>query len=113
MSYEFYKVFHILSILILFVSLAGYLYTLKRSFAIIHGLAMLFILVSGFGLMARLGLVTGIPTWVWIKITMWFCLGAVMAIIKRKWLPSNIQVAIWLALGYVAIFSAIIKPFLG
>lgn len=110
MSYEFYKVIHILSVLVLFVALTGYLYSSKRTYAIGHGLALLFILVSGFGLAARLGLVRGLPTWVYIKLGVWFVLGAVFAIAKRKALPAYAQVILWLTLGFVAIYAAVTKP---
>lgn len=111
MSYEFYKIIHVISILILFVSLTGYLYSSKRSYAIGHGLAMLFILVSGFGLLARLGLVSGLPKWVYIKLAVWFLLGGAFAFAKRKSLPAYVQVVLWLSLGFIAVFAVITKPF--
>lgn len=112
MSYEFYKVFHIVSVLVLFVALTGYLYSSKRSYAIGHGLALLFILVSGFGLAARMGLVRGLPTWVYIKLGVWFVLGAAFAIAKRKVLPAYVQVILWLSLGLIAVYAAVNKPIL-
>lgn len=47
-----------------------------------HGLALLIILVGGFGALARLGL-GGIPIFVWIKLGIWLVLGAAPALIRR------------------------------
>jgi len=48
-----------------------------------HGVALLVILVGGFGALARLGL-GGIPVFVWIKVGIWLVLGAAPALIRRR-----------------------------
>lgn len=111
MSYEFYKIIHILSVIFLFIALTAYAYSSKKSFSIGHGIALLLILVSGFGLLARLGLVRGFPNWVWVKFGVWLVLGAALALAKRKKLSQPIQISLWIALGGLAVFMAVTKPF--
>lgn len=109
MSYEFYKILHVLSVVFVFICMAAYIYSGKKSFSIGHGVGLLIILVSGFGLLARLGLVQGFPSWVWVKLGVWLVVGAVFAIAKRKLLPPFAQILLWLGLLFVAAFSAITK----
>lgn len=121
MSYEFYKVIHLAGILMVFFGLAGILAmrmttaTLPRSpyllFVITHGVGLLFALVAGFGLAARLGLMSGLPGWVWMKIAIWLILGGVMTLAKRKGYIGWPLLVSFLALGAAAAWLAIMKPF--
>ncbi|MFZ9886141.1 MAG: hypothetical protein ACO3JL_01460 [Myxococcota bacterium] len=47
-----------------------------------HGLALLLLLVSGFGMMARLQLSYG-GVWVWAKVGLWLLLGGAVALPLR------------------------------
>jgi len=82
MPYEFYKVLHILGLILALTGLGAvalqiYInsspkFPLKRAVMIYHGMGTLIVFVSGFGLMARIGLATqSWPTWIYIKITIW------------------------------------------
>ncbi len=78
MSYEFYKVLHVFSALLLFTSLGTLAASarsdsgqLKKLAGIAHGVALAVIFVAGFGLMARLGMFGAIPVWAWLKIGLW------------------------------------------
>ena len=62
-----------------------------------HGTGLLIILVSGFGLAARLGLVVGLPTWVKAKIAVWVVVGFVIIFIRKM----KTQIQIWLPLVLV------------
>ncbi len=94
MSYEFYKMLHITGIVLLFSGLVTLLTmkvagiplegTSKRFAFLAHGLGLVLILVAGFGLLARLGLVSSMPSWVYIKIAIWLYFGLAIALIKRK-----------------------------
>jgi hypothetical protein len=44
---------------------------------------LLLILFSGFGLLAKLGLMSTVPLWVWLKLVLWLVLGAAVAAIRR------------------------------
>ena len=94
MSYEIYKMLHITGIVMLFSGLVVLL-TMKvtgvplegtaKKFAFIsHGVGLLITLVAGFGLLARLGLVSGLPNWVFAKLAIWLYFGVAIALIKRR-----------------------------
>ena len=76
-----------------------------------HGVALLLILVAGFGLMARLGLFGAIPLWAWAKIVLWLLLGAAIFLLKRnpRW-ATGLWVTFPLA-GALAAWLAVAKPF--
>lgn len=115
MSYEVYKVLHLLAIFFLFLSLgtvaaAGRGEGLGRMARIAHGVALVLILVAGFGLLARLGLGAP-PGWVWAKIALWVVLAAAVAPLGRRpeWTP-----VLWPMipiLGGIAAWLAVVKPF--
>ncbi len=119
MSVLVYKILHILGILLAFTALGGA--TLRalagtsedapgRKLAgITHGVALLLILISGFGMLAKLKL--GFDLWVWLKLVIWLLIGASIAAIRR--LPSQAAI-FWFALpvlGAAAACLAIYKPF--
>lgn len=121
MSYQFYKVLHILGLTLTFFGFGGILLAsyarvelVKRARLmgmITHGVGLLIVFVSGFGLAARLGMVTGLPNWVKAKIVIWLLLGAAIALAKRKgYIGWPVAILIW-GLGATAIFLAVNKPF--
>tara|TARA_B110001454_G_C12723310_1_gene436570 strand:+ start:55406 stop:55765 length:360 start_codon:yes stop_codon:yes gene_type:complete len=117
MPYEFYKVLHYTGLFLTFTSLSGYIFYLvsnksnekKKLFSILHGLGLLLLLVSGFGLAARLGLVSQLPVWVYIKIAIWLAVGASLAIIKRQVLGPMPMYLIVVGLGVLAAITAVTK----
>lgn len=121
MSYEFYKVLHLLGLILLFFGLGGLLLAayakveLKKQARILgfvsHGVGLLLILVSGFGMAARLGLVSGLPNWVKAKVGIWLLLGLAISVVKRRgYIGWPIAILLW-GLGITAAFIAINKPF--
>lgn len=92
MSALFYQILHIFGVLMVFVALGGL--TLQavsgstpdartRKFAaMFHGLGLVIVLVSGFGLLAKLG-IPGFPLWVWLKVGIWLLVGGLIALIRR------------------------------
>ena len=91
MSYETYKWLHIFSALCLFLAI-GFLLARannkddkagsSKKIMILHGLSVLVLLVSGFGLIARLQL-HSFPPWVNIKIMMWVVLALLVPLALR------------------------------
>lgn len=121
MSYQFYKVLHLLGLMLLFFGFGGLLIAnyarmeLKKAARIMayatHGLGLFFILLSGFGMAARLGLVNGLPSWVHAKIGIWVLLGIGISLVKRKGYIGWPVAVLLLGLGTTAAFIAINKPF--
>jgi cytochrome bd-type quinol oxidase subunit 2 len=122
MSYEFYKVLHLLAILFVFTTLGGLamiawlsrggtptdeLRFARRTLAIINGIAILIVFVAGFGLMARTGVaMSAWPIWIYGKIGVWLLVAASIAVVRRRgglgWyllLPLLGAVGAWLAVN--------------
>lgn len=120
LSYESYKLIHLLGVIFLFVSLGGYL-TLsstktpvsRKLIALTHGIAVIVILVAGFGLLARLGFMAfqSWPLWVWTKLVIWLILAVIVILIRRM---PELRVSLWFIvpiLGVIAAYMAIFKIF--
>lgn len=123
-DYTVYKLIHYLGILLVFLSLGGVaVYVInggtkatnawRRTLAIAHGVGLFLILLGGFGMLARLGIVDGLPVWVWIKLTIWVVLGAALAFVGRKAAWSKIVFWALPLLGMLAAYVALYKPFMG
>lgn len=121
MSYGFYKIMHLIGIFGIFLSLGGLTLHImcggerkfpKRKWVLItHGIGMLLTLVAGFGLLARLGIITAWPGWIWGKLIIWLIFGIIVSIVPRwpRW-----SAALWLFflfLGGYAAYLANYKPF--
>lgn len=115
-----YKTLHLGGIMLLFLSLGAAIIRAvagdaaiqcKRFIAICHGLALVIILVAGFGLLAVMKY--GFPTWIVIKLVLWVMFGGLIAIANRR--PKQAQFTWWVAvgLGVVAVLVALMKPFSG
>jgi hypothetical protein len=121
MSYQAYKVIHILGVLFVFASLGALMLAAREGVergngrklaGMTHGIALLLVLVAGFGTLARLGLGNPAtwPMWVWIKLAIWLVLGGIIVLIRRA--PQLGTLLWWLLplLGGIAAWAAIFKP---
>lgn len=114
-----YKIIHFIGLIVLFLGIGSLLAAdpkkpaAFRFPAMIHGLGLLLILVSGFGLQAKLQL--GFPIWMIIKLVILLALGGVIALIKRKALPPVVIYLLVIILGSVAAYlgfsnSMLLRP---
>lgn len=116
MSYEFYKVLHLISLISLFLSL-GMLITgpqsLKKFILSLHGLALLFLFVSGFGLIAKLQIPLKFlsPLWFWQKMLVWLVLAGLTPLFVNKkeekitFKKASVLICILLALALYAVWQ--------
>lgn len=122
-SFAVYRLLHFIGILVLFLALGGTVLHVvnggvkdtnrwRKPIAILHGLALFVILLGGFGMMARLGIVEGgFPGWIWGKLVVWLLLGG--AIVMPYRVPASARPLALLVplLGALAAYFAIYKPF--
>lgn len=127
MSYAIFKVVHLFGVLFLFTAIGGSVFLrlasvrsavedlggdVRKLTGMVHGVALLVILVAGFGALAMLPTVEeGVPGWVWAKVVIWLLLGAVLPLIRKA--PRAAPILWWLLplLGGTAAWLAIYKPF--
>ncbi len=116
MEPSFYKILHFVGIFAMLLGIVGMILNKsilkdnpfqKKTFAILHGLGLVVVLVAGFGLLAKLEL--GMPGWAIAKLGLWLTLGAI-PVASRFLAP---MATVWLALGVasVAAYLATTKPF--
>lgn len=122
MPYEFYKVLHITGLILVFSGIAGVFFPVlaghplegknKRFAFITHGIGLLLMFVSGFGLLARLGIAKdGLPHWIYAKLVIWLFLGGAIALAKRKGQIGWPLFVLFVGVGITAAIIAVIKPF--
>lgn len=119
-SADIYKVIHLGSLAFLLIALAALIGSISGSsfkkdgvskfFAAIHGISMVFLVISGFGMLARLGY-DDWPGWVIGKVVIFIAVGGIVGLIYRK--PA-LKFVIFLLLGALVTASAylaVLKPF--
>lgn len=116
-----YKIFHLVGFALLLTSLTGVAAHAAgggskssnpagRLLAMAHGVGLLLVLVSGFGMLARLGLSMSAP-WTWVKILLWLLFGAATALPYRSAaVARSMPILLPLVIGFAA-WVALFKPF--
>lgn len=116
MSHTFYLVLHIVGLVLLTSSLGGMLVHRQtgsgdrpRMLAILHGVGLFLLLLAGFGMLARLGIMWPWPGWVALKVVLFVVLGAFPAVSKR----FDAGIGWWIAIILIllAAWTGITKPF--
>ena len=121
-SHQLYNLVHIVGIALVVTALAGAAVlalvhrendarSLRRLFAILHGLGAFLVLLGGFGMLARLGIVQGgLPGWIWAKLVIWVLLAAALFLpYRRPSLARSLMLALPVLVG-LAGYMALYKP---
>lgn len=122
LPYQFYKVVHIVGIVLLATGLSGLAFSAalgsaavgwaRRYAFIFHGVGLFLVLLGGFGMLARLGFGPEVswPGWIWVKAIIWGALG-VAAMLPYRFPGTARAVLVALPLlGGLAAYMAIYKP---
>jgi len=118
-SYQVYKLTHFFGIFLVLSALGGMAFAAalgeaakhpwRKLAGVAHGIGLFLVLLGGFGMLARLGMVSGMPGWVYAKLALWAILGAALVVIKRRAALAHITwagtVLIALAAGYLALYK--------
>lgn len=121
MSLAFYNVLHVAGLILVFFAVGAFLHhqatapgtqnPRKRVLMIQHGVGLLFVLVSGFGQFARLGITFPWPTWAWIKIGIWLLFAVVTRLAGEGGKNANLWWSLSILAAIVAAWLGIMKPF--
>ncbi len=123
-SHQFYNVVHILGIVLMMSALGGMVVAgastpgprprwVRWTILGFHGFGAFLILLGGFGMLARLGIVAGHswPGWIWTKVIIWGMLG-IAAVLPLRYPRTALPLLLLLpVLGGTAAYMAIYKPF--
>lgn len=123
MSYVTYKLIHFFGIFAMLVALAATgMHVLRggtradnpyrRVLAVAHGISAFLILLGGFGMLARLGVMHGaLPVWVYLKLLIWLTLAAAMALPYRGRAYARTLLIALPLLTLAGAAVALLKPF--
>jgi hypothetical protein len=105
-----YKIIHLIGISILGIGVGGMMAggANRRTFAICQGIGLLVMLVSGFGLLAKLKL--GYPSFAVVKTVLWLVIGMLPLIFRKLKLPVGVAILVSLALVGVMAWLGVVKP---
>jgi hypothetical protein len=119
---DIYEIIHIIGIAMLFAAIGGVAIhaanggskanTSTRGFmAALFGTGSFLILLGGFGMMARLGIVRGMPPgWILVKMVIWLLLSAIVLVPYRKPALAKPFAILLPLLAGLAVYMAVYKP---
>jgi len=105
-----YLIIHLIGLAALALGLGGMMAggNDRKIFSILQGIALLVMLVSGFGLLARLHL--GFPHFAMVKVGLWLVLGAMPVILRRLHASVIAGICISVALIGILAWLGVMKP---
>ena len=105
-----YKIIHLTGIAAIALGVGGMMAggPNRKPFAILQGVGLLVMLVSGFGLLAKLHL--GFPHFAIVKTVLWVVIGLLPMIARRLKLPLAAAMVISLSLVAVMAWLGVMKP---
>jgi hypothetical protein len=110
MSPAFYHIAHLVGLIFVFTGFGALLSAeTARSAMKWHGIGLVISLVSGFGLVAKLGLSYSSP-WLIVKMALWLVLGFLPVLARRKVLPAKAVLLLAILTGAVLAWLGYLKP---
>ena len=110
MNYTTYKIIHLTGIAALSLGLGGMIAggNNRKIFSILQGIGLLVMLVSGFGLLAKLHL--GFPHFAIAKTVIWLVIGGMPVILRKLRVPTFVSIIISLTLAGIMVWLGVTKP---
>jgi len=110
MSYTTYKIIHLIGVAALAMGVGGMMAggEKRKLFSIVQGIALLVMLVSGFGILAKLKL--GFPHFAMAKTGLWVVIGVMPVILRKLKVPAVVGVIVSLGLVGVMAWLGVLKP---
>ncbi len=112
MNYYSTKLIHLIAIFMLFLSfglLLGSKSEKPRLALVLHGMALIILIISGFGILAYQGIHGALPHWIIGKLVIWLLLGVSATFARRKLLPQAILIPLLLLLGGASAYLSLWK----
>ena len=105
-----YKIIHLIGISALALGVGGMMAggSNRKAFAICQGVGLLVMLVSGFGLLAKLHL--GFPHFALVKTVLWVVIAVLPMVARRLKLPLAAAMLISLTLVGIMAWLGVMKP---
>jgi hypothetical protein len=110
MSPAFYHIAHLVGLIFVFTGFGALLSAeTARNAMKWHGIGLVISLISGFGLVAKLGLSYSSP-WLIVKMALWLVLGFLPVLARRKVLPARAVLLLAILTGTVLAWLGYLKP---
>lgn len=111
MSLQTYHILHLVGLILVFIGFGSLLSVEGAKSAMKwHGTGLLISLVSGFGMLAKMGIMGAMPKWVWIKIGLWLVLGVLPVLAKRRVIAAPLVVLMAVIVGAGMATLGYLKP---
>lgn len=117
MPFQFYTALHIFGIGLLIVSLGGMsvhailtdkTQALRRPLLVLHGFGLFLIVISGFGMLAKVGIGWPLPLWIVNKVLIWIIFGGLIAVFYKT---DILNKAIWVIVPMLFLFAWYLASF--
>lgn len=106
-----YHILHIFGLILVFIGFGALLSSEGAKSAMKwHGTGLLISLISGFGMLAKMGLFSALPVWVYIKLALWLVLGFLPVLAKRRVIKPSVVIAFATLIGATMGYLGYMKP---
>ena len=107
-----YKIIHLTGISLLALGVGGMMAggEKRKTFAMLQGIGLLVMLVSGFGLLAKLKFTPYIPNFAIVKLVLWALIGALPVLFRKFKTPLPAAILISLILVGTMAYLGVVKP---
>ena len=114
MDIRIFSLLHVSSVMLLFTAFGAIILSNSdrhhKAAAILHGVSLLLLFISGFGMLGVLKMMGTHSFWI-AKIVILILLGGALVVAKRRLLHPPAALAIVVGLGIAAAWLGIYKPF--